>query len=61
MKQVLTKKELCEALGVSPSTLRRWLNEEYYGELSESGYQKKDRILKPKVMKWLCTHLDIDV
>ncbi len=60
MKAIITKKELALQLGVSPSTLRRWLNELYFKELSESGYDKTDRILKPRVLQWLREHLVVE-
>lgn len=61
MTRVHTKKELAAMLGVSSNTLRRWLNRKYFAELCETGYEKNDRILKPKVLAWLCQHLDVEM
>jgi transposase-like protein len=61
MARVHTKKELAAALGISPSTLRRWLNKKYFDHLASTGYEKTARIIHPKAMAWICTHLDIEI
>jgi len=40
----LTKKELRQTLGVSATTLNRWLNVLYYEQLKPHGYRKCQRI-----------------
>jgi uncharacterized protein YjcR len=61
MTRVRTKKELAAMLGVSSSTLRRWMNRKYFDALCETGYDKRERILNPKVLMWLCKHLDVEL
>ncbi len=61
MTKVLTKKEFAIIMGISSSTLQRWLNRMYYDELVPLGYVKEERILKPKVLAWLCNHLAVEL
>lgn len=56
---VKTKKELAIMLQVSPSTLRRWLNQKYYSNLKFLGYTKNQRILTPGQLNYLNSILDI--
>ncbi|MDR1155463.1 MAG: helix-turn-helix transcriptional regulator [Bacteroidales bacterium] len=61
MTRVLTKKEFAIIVGVSSSTLSRWLNRRYYDELVPLGYVKGERILSPKVLAWLCDQLAVEL
>ncbi len=56
-----TKKQLRILLNVSASTLKNWLNKRYYEDLVKLGYRKNDRILIPKVLKYLHEKLDISI
>lgn len=50
---VMTKKKLAEKLKVSVRTLRYWLNEKYFEELKEMGYQKSQKIITRKQYSYL--------
>lgn len=54
------KYELAARLGVSPGTLRRWLNERYYKDLVKLGYSKRQCYLTPGQVAWLAAKLDFD-
>lgn len=43
VKQVITKNEFAQMLGVSNRTLSRWLNIMYYNELKQKYYYKKEQ------------------
>lgn len=47
------KYEIAERIGISPATLKKWLNERYYEELKALGYQKNDHLLSPKIIIYL--------
>lgn len=55
----ITKKELCQKLGISSSTLNEWLNKRYYNELVKLGYRKTQKILLPAQYKFLYSHLAV--
>ena len=55
----VTKSELAELCGVSCSTLQTWLNRRYYEDLKKLGYNKKQRILLPCLVKFLFERLVI--
>lgn len=48
MKKPLSKSQLAEKIGVSSTTLQRLLNDLWYEELKETGYQKNQRLLTIK-------------
>ena len=47
------KNELAAAAGVSMRTFRRWLHAEHRA-LCALGYNPKDKLLPPSVVKYLC-------
>jgi len=55
----ITKSELAEKCGVSCSTLQTWMNRRYFEELKKLGYNKKQRILLPPLVKFLFERLVI--
>lgn len=55
----ITKSELAAKCGISCSTLQTWLNRRYYDELKKLGYEKKHRILRPNLVKFLFEKLVI--
>lgn len=55
----LTKKELAQRLNVSPATLRRYLNNRYYPELEGFDYERRARILTPRILNYLAEVFDI--
>jgi len=57
----LYKKELAGYANVSPKTLRRWLNQLYFNEISPLGYVKTEPVLTPVVVKYLCEKLCIEI
>ena len=57
----LRKSELADLLGITPRTLRRWLNEMYYNELILIGYDKNMVTLTPKIVEWLTEKLCITI
>lgn len=50
MSAVITKADLAAKYGISRETLRVLLNEKYYLQLSEVGYEKNSRLISPKVL-----------
>lgn len=56
----MSKKELRLKLGISATTLHRWLNKYYYDKITPLGYRKDQRILPPKVINFLVSTMDID-
>jgi len=46
--KAITKKELAQKMGISPSTLHYYLNKRWYDILKEYGYQKRQKILSVK-------------
>jgi hypothetical protein len=57
--KAMGKNELAELLGISPSTLREWLNKLYFAEIEPLGYCKSDKLLKPNIVKYLSEKLII--
>jgi hypothetical protein len=57
--KIYTKKTFHELIGVSASTLQRWMNKVYYNELKALGYEKNSRILQTPVLKWLCEYFGV--
>lgn len=55
----ITKSELAGLCGISCSTLQRWMNRRYFDELKKLGYDKKQRILLPVLVKFLFERLVI--
>jgi transcriptional regulator with XRE-family HTH domain len=55
----LTKKELAQRLNVSSATLRRYLNDKYYPKLERYDYEKRVRILTPRILNYLAEVFDI--
>lgn len=47
----MSKKELAYKYGISATTLRALLNERYFTELALFGYEKKQRLLPPCVVR----------
>lgn len=47
----MTKKELALKYGISTSTLRKLLNNDFYSQLSELGYHPQQRLLAPCVVR----------
>ena len=41
----MTKKQIAEKMGISSGTSRKYLNERWYHQLSELGYEKEQRLL----------------
>mgnify|MGYP002624184766 CR=1 FL=1 len=58
--KAMSKQEIAAAAGVSIDTLRRWL-EPYQSELEQLGYQSKMRVLPPRLVRFICEKLCIDV
>ncbi len=55
----LYKNEVARSLKVSARTLRYWLNDRYFIELSKLGYKKTDKILTPKQLNYLHDKIDL--
>ena len=53
MTGVLSKKQICQYLNVSDTTLRYYLNRRYFSELSLLGYQKNQKLLTPCQINYL--------
>jgi len=51
--KTLSKKELASKMGVSPSTLQKLLNIDYFDELVICGYHKNLKILSPRMIEVL--------
>lgn len=54
------KNELAMAAGVSSETFRRWLLTDK-AILDEMGITRKQKLLPPKAVRYLCEKYDIDV
>lgn len=54
------KYELADKIGISKSTLRRWLNHLYYDELVSLGYKRRQKVLTAKQLNFLAAKLDFD-
>lgn len=48
---MISKKEIAQQYGVSDSTMQKILNVELLEELEKVGYQKKQRLLAPSVVR----------
>jgi transposase-like protein len=59
MKQTRTKADLAKALGISATTLRKWL-EPYLEDLKSMGVNRNAKTLTPKAVKFLTKEFDID-
>ena len=57
--KALCKYEVAEMLGVSPTTLRTWLNTLYYNELENLGYYRRQKKLTPKQLNFLHQKIDL--
>jgi len=56
--QALHKNEFARIAGVTPRTFRTWINNPNVLEkLKETGYFKRQKILTPRQVQILCTHL----
>ena len=53
------KNEVAEMLNVCPTTLRTWLNDRYFDELEQIGYQKRQKKLNPKQLNYLREKIDL--
>lgn len=53
MANIYYKYEIAEKIGVSCSTLRKWLNIKYYVELQKLGYEKRQKYLTIKQINYL--------
>lgn len=53
MANLYYKYEIAEKIGVSKTTLRKWLNVRYYEELKKLGYQKSQKYLTIKQINYL--------
>lgn len=53
MTGTLSKKEICQLLNVSDTTLRNYLNRRYFSELSLLGYRKNQKLLMPNQIIFL--------
>lgn len=51
--KLITKSEFAQKLGISASTRSRWLNQRYYNEILQLGYDKKSHLLNAKVVDYL--------
>ncbi|MFA6923108.1 MAG: helix-turn-helix domain-containing protein [Bacteroidales bacterium] len=47
----ITKKQLAQKMGVSQSTLQKYLNNIWFEKLKELNYVKRQRILTPKQLE----------
>jgi len=56
----LYKYEVAIRIGISHTTLSRWLNVRYYNDLVKLGYYKKQKILTFKQLRYLSEKLDFD-
>lgn len=59
MKQTRTKADLAKALGISATTLRKWL-EPHLAVLESMGVSRNAKTLTPKAVKYLTQELDVD-
>ena len=59
MKQTRTKADLAKALGISATTLRKWL-EPHQTVLESMGVSRNAKTLTPKAVKYLTREFDID-
>jgi hypothetical protein len=57
----LCKYQVAARIGISKTTLSRWLNHRYYNELVILGYHKHQKILTAKQLKFLIEKLDFDL
>lgn len=46
----MSKGQLAELYDISRETLRKLLNQRYFEELKEEGYEKNQKILSPRVV-----------
>ncbi len=51
--RVMTKQELADKLGISASTLRRYMNELWYKQLRRYNYNKYQKILTRKQVRFV--------
>ena len=58
--KVMTKQQLADAAGVSMRTLHRWC-QPYREELTRMGVKPNDKLLSPKVARFLADKLCIDL
>lgn len=61
MANLYYKYEIAEKIGVSNSTLRKWLNVKYYVELQKLGYEKRQKYLTIKQINYLREILCFDL
>lgn len=61
MANLYYKYEIAEKIGVSSSTLRKWLNVKYYVELQKLGYEKRQKYLTIKQINYLREILCFDL
>lgn len=59
MKQTRTKADLAKALGISATTLRKWLKPHLI-VLESMGVNRTAKTLTPKAVKYLTEEFDID-
>lgn len=52
------KYEIAIILNINIKTLARLLNDKYFEQLAELGYEKKQRYLNPLQLNWLKKKLD---
>ncbi|HQN16667.1 MAG TPA: helix-turn-helix domain-containing protein [Bacteroidales bacterium] len=52
------KYEIADKIGISMSTLSRWINGRYFTELASLGYKKSQKYLTPKQIIFLSEKLD---
>ena len=55
-----TKSQLQKIMGISATKLRTLMNIEYLTELQGFNYNQKQRILSPKIVKWILEEWGIE-
>lgn len=58
--KAMTKSELADAAGISLDTLRKWCAP-YQQQLDAMGLKRNDRVLPPRVVKFLADKYCIDL
>ena len=58
-KKCLYKYEVAEILGISPGTLRIYLNKRYIDDLRKIGYNPMQKQLTPKQLNFLQNKIDL--
>ncbi len=53
MSKAVGKYEYAQRLGISPRTLRTWVNVRYFADLAALGYSKNQKLLLPNQVEFL--------